>query len=104
MSTQITIPRTSFSSDDINLLFLPPRRQLSAIEVFETSRTRLANAKLAPIDMFDRFADRLPADGIPFLPRPPQPRAIREMDWTDYMARPAQRQDGPEFFECRLVV
>ena len=68
-------------------MFLPPRRQLSAIEVFETSRTRLADAKLAPINMFDGFVKHLPADGLPFLLVPPQPKAVNQMDWNELMAR-----------------
>ena len=87
MTTQTATTRKAFSSDDIGALFAPPLRQLTPVEVFEISRARLADAKLATADMFDRFAARLPADGTPFLLVPPQPRPVSEMDWNEYMAR-----------------
>jgi len=75
-----------FSADAISALFGPVQAP-TAIEIFETSRARLADAKLAPIEMFDRFANRLPTDGTPFLLVPPQPKAVNNLDWTDLMAR-----------------
>lgn len=58
----------------------------SSLEIFEISRAILADKRLAPIDMFDRFADKLPAHGL-FLLEPPQPAAVNEMDWNELMAR-----------------
>lgn len=86
MTAQTTISK-SFSSDAINALFAPPLQRPTAQEIFEISRARLVDAKLAPIDMFDRFASRLPADGTPFLLVPPQLASLAEMDWSELMAR-----------------
>ncbi|MDP4001766.1 MAG: hypothetical protein Q8P69_01835 [bacterium] len=82
-----TTTRKTFSSDDVNSLFTPPPRRPTTLETFEISRARLADAKLAPIDMFDRFAKRLPPDGTPFLLVPPQPGRLANMDWNEHMAR-----------------
>ena len=87
MTTQAVTHKGAFSADDISALFAPPPRRLTPLEVFEISRKRLADAKLAPIEMFDSFAKRLPPDGVPFLLLPSQPKAVNKLDWNDYMAR-----------------
>lgn len=57
----------------------------SSEELFEFERAMLFEKGLAPIEMFDRFAKRLPS-GL-FLPIPPQPAPVEELDWKDLMAR-----------------
>lgn len=54
-------------------------------ELFEFQRATLAEKKLAPVEMFDRFADRLPS-GL-FILVPPQPAAVDTLDWNELMAR-----------------
>ena len=75
-----------FSTDAISALFGPVQAPTS-VEIFETTRALLADAKLAPTNMFDGFVKHLPADGLPFLLVPPQPKAVNQMDWNELMAR-----------------
>ena len=62
---------------------MQPVRPPSPEELFDLQRARLADEKLAPVEMFDRFASRLPKHGL-FLLIPPQPKAPA---WKELMAR-----------------
>src|SRR3990167_525411 len=55
-------------------------------ELFELQRQRLADEKLAPVEMFDHFASRLPPHGL-FLLVPPQPGSPDSLNWGELMAR-----------------
>ena len=79
--------QNSFPQDTITALFAPPLQHPTAVEIFEISRQRLVDARLAKPEMFDSFSDRLPIDGRPFLLVPPQLKAVNEMDWNELMAR-----------------
>ena len=61
---------------------LPP----STEELFEYERTMLAEKRLAPVEMFDRFLKKLPASGL-FILLPPQPAPVANLDWNELMAR-----------------
>lgn len=65
---------------------MQPVRPPSPEELFESQRQKLADLKLAPIEMFDDFASRLPPHGL-FLLVPPQPGSPDTLDWNDLMAR-----------------
>ena len=65
---------------------LQPVRPPPPQELFEFQRAKLADKKLAPVEMFDHFASRLPAHGL-FLLVPPQPGSPDTLDWNDLMAR-----------------
>ncbi len=71
---------------DQYMAIMQPVPPPSSTEIFEISRAILADKKLAPIDMFDQFVDKLPTRGL-FLLEPPQPKAVSELDWNDLMAR-----------------
>ncbi|MEK7612660.1 MAG: hypothetical protein AAB449_00745, partial [Patescibacteria group bacterium] len=55
-------------------------------ELFEFQRAKLADLKLAPVEMFDHFASRLPQAGL-YLLVPPQPGSPDTLDWNELMAR-----------------
>ena len=65
-------------------LHLPDVR-LSPVELFEFQRTTLARGGLAPLEIFDRFADCLPSDL--FILVPPQPARVDLLDWVDLMGK-----------------
>lgn len=80
-----TAKRITITPDQYAAL-LAPLRPPSAEELFEFQRATLAEKKLAPVEMFDGFARRLPESGL-FILVPPQPAVVEALDWSELMAR-----------------